>query len=349
MRRSPFEKQSSIMAAPATTGVLMRLGLETFSYYLAFAAGKMDIFDFIHKAEKLGLDGVQINIEGDDLGHLADDSPGHLQRVRALCNQLGLYIDLDASGTDPVQLYRYLDICTALGVDRLRTYSSFGGDVRREMTKAISDLNAVVPAFARAGVRIAYENHEYESSHDVLEVIAAVGSPVVGAHIDTGNSMMLWEDPITAVRNMAPEVVSTHFKDHLVIDLDGTPMIVGVPLGTGTIDLDTCYCILSRKTGLDRINIEVCYGYAAPFRVDGSDGLGATLGEGAFKVSKPPFDPQVVAPHLLRPKADGFKSYAWQELVNLVDEDEMAQLIGWQAQAVETSVRTVQGLRRRWA
>ena len=327
----------------------MLLGLETFSYYLAFAAGKMDIFGFIRKAKTLGLDGVQINMEGDQLGHLGSDSANHLQNVRTLCNQLGLFIDLDGCGTDPSRLRYYLNICTALGVDRLRIYSSFGGDVHREMAKAIRDFKAVAPDFARAGVRIAYENHEFESSSDILNVIAAVGSPMLGAHIDNGNAMMLWEDPVAAVRNMAPKAVSTHFKDHLVIDINDTPMIVGVPLGTGAIDLNACYRILAEETVLDRINIEVCYGYAAPFRIDEAHGEGAILGEGAFAVTAPPFDPEVVAPHLLKPKANGFKSYAWQELTGLVDDEEMKALIAWQEKAVKTSVEYAYRLRRQWS
>jgi len=203
----------------------------------------------------------------------------------------------------------------------------------------------VVPAFAEAGVRIAHENHEYESSHDILRVIEAVGSPVLGTHIDTGNSMMLWEDPVMAVRNMAPKAVSTHFKDHLVIELEGQPVVVGVPLGQGTIDLAECYRILAEETELDRINIEVCYGYLAPFRVDQAHGEGARLGEGPFVVTLPPFDPSVVAPHLFRPKEDGFKAYAWQELIRLVNQTELDQLIAWQERAVESSVAYVKGLR----
>ena len=327
----------------------MLLGLETFSYYIAFAAGNMDIFGFIRKTKELGLDGVQINMEGENLGHLGSDLADHLNKVRALCDQLGLFIDLDGCGTDPDQLLHYLKICTVLGADRLRTYSSFGGDVKEEMAKAVRDFKTVVPDFSRAGVRIAYENHEFESSRDILDVIAAVKSPVLGAHIDNGNAMMLWEDPASAVHNMAPRAVSTHFKDHLVVDIADTPMIVGVPLGAGTVDLDACYRILSQETDLDRINIEVCYGYAAPFRVAAARGEGAKLGQGAFAAAAPPFDPEVVAPHLCKPKENGFKSYAWQELAALVDEDEMKQLIAWQAKAVETSVECMKRLRRKWS
>lgn len=325
----------------------MLLGLETFSYYLAFAYGEMDIFSFIRRAAELGLDGVQINLEGPNWGHLGDDSPDFLRRVRALTDDLGLYVELDVAGTEPDHLGRALDICLALGADRLRLYASFGGDLAAELARAVVDLKTIAPAFARAGVRIAFENHEYETSADILGVIEQVDSPVVGAHIDTGNSMMVREDPIAAVAAMAPHVVSTHFKDHLVIEVGGQPMIAGVPLGAGKIDLTECYRLLAGAPGLERINIEVCYGYLAPFRCPPGEGGGAELGQGAFEVARPPFDPRVIAPHLLRPKEDGLKSYAWSEIADMSsDPAERERLMNWQAEAVETSVEHVKRIRR---
>jgi len=101
----------------------------------------------------------------------------------------------------------------------------------------------------------------------VMEVVRHVNSEYVGAHIDTGNSMMEWEDPVAAVKNMAPRAVSTHFKDHMVIMVNDQPMVVGVPLGKGSIDCAECFRILAEQSPLERINIEVCYGYIAPFRV----------------------------------------------------------------------------------
>jgi len=61
----------------------------TISY---FSAGKMDIFSFIRRAKALSLDGVKINMEGDHLGHLGDGSTEHLKDVKALCDELGLFI-----------------------------------------------------------------------------------------------------------------------------------------------------------------------------------------------------------------------------------------------------------------
>ena len=315
----------------------MLLGLETFSYHLAFAYGQMNIFDFIQRTAELGLDGVQINVEGHDLAHLGSDDPGFLREVRAIVGSLGLFVELDTCDTNPDNLIRVLNICKALGADTMRVYSSIGGDVQEELERAVEDVRQVIPVCADYGVRIAFENHEFESSHDVLEVVRKVNSEHVGAHIDTGNSMMVWEDPIDAIKAMASHAVSSHFKDHLVIMLNNQPMIAGVPLGKGSIDLAEAYRILAEQSPLDRINIEVCYGYIAPFRLPEAEGYGAKLGQGSFRIHQPPYDPSVVAPDILHylDSADELDSYAWQDLAKLPSsESERQELVALQDQAV---------------
>jgi hypothetical protein len=177
--------------------------------------------------------------------------------------------------------------------------------------------------------------------------VRQVNSEYVGAHVDTGNSMMVWEDPIEAVKNMAPHAVSTHFKDHMVITVNNQPVIAGVPLGKGSIDCAECFRILARQSPLERINIEVCYGYIAPFRVPEDKGYGAKLGQGCFRIHQPPYDPAVVAPYLLR-CSDGdleLQSFAWQELAGLAfSEAERQELLAFEDQGVVDSVEYVKKL-----
>lgn len=325
----------------------MLLGLETFSYHLAFAYGKMNIFDFIQRATELGLDGVQINVEGPDLAHIGSDDPGFLREIRETIDGLGLFVELDTCGTDPSNLTRILNICRSLGSDRMRVYASVGGCLKKELRQAVKDIRQVLNICVEYGVKIAFENHEFESSHDVLEVVRKVNSEHVGTHIDTGNSMMVWEDPIDAIAAMAPYASSTHFKDHLVIMPNNQSMIVGVPLGKGSIDLIEAYRILAEQSPLARINIEVCYGYSAPFRLPEAEGCGAKLGQGCFRIQPPPYDPAVIAPHILRnlDKAGEWKSYTWQDLAKIPSsESERRELMELQDQAVVESIEYVKKL-----
>jgi sugar phosphate isomerase/epimerase len=310
----------------------MLLGLETFSYEMAFYFGTMNVFDFIQRTHELGLDGVQINLVGRNWNHLGGAEPGHLREVRRMIESLGMFVEVDMRGTDPERLTKSLRVCEALGADVLRTYASVGGDLAEELKQAPNHIRQVLPICADIGVRIAVENHEYETAKDILTIIEQVGSEYVGALVDTGNSMMVWEDPVAAVRMMAPFAVSTHFKDHAVIVQNGEPLVVGVTLGKGGIDGAEVFRILSTNSPLKRINIEVCYGYFAPFRRPQEQGAGAKLGGGAFRVLEPPFDP----------------SWIFTQPYETTPKENQEQLLARNNRAVEESVRFVKELNRKF-
>ena len=325
----------------------MLLGLETFSYHLAFAYGKMDIFGFIEKAASLGLDGVQINVEGDDLAHLTSDDPGFLYEVKSTIDKHNLFVEIDTCGTNPNNLKRVLKICKALDSDTMRVFSSIGGDIQEELKQAVIDFKQIVPLCTDYGLKIAYENHEFETSQEIMTVVNMVNSDYVGTHIDVGNSMMLWEEPIDAVTTMAPKAVSSHFKDHIVVMIGDQPMIIGVPLGKGNIDLVECYRILDQQSPLNRINIEVCYGYMAPFRILERDGYGGKLDDGCFKVFQPPYDPEIVAPYITQYTKSPFdlQAFGWSELAKIANSDsQREELVLLQDKAVVDSVRYVKQL-----
>ena len=312
----------------------MKLGLETFSYLPWFMAGRMDVFGFIQRCRELELDGVQLNIgvPQDNWGMLGGADPARLQAVRALCEELGLFVEVDTRTYDQNTLVEALRISAALGADILRMYVSVpqdlggtelqaymapDGGLARDLRESVPMIRSLLPLCEEAGVRLAIENHEYETSAQVMDLVRAIDSDWVGTLIDTGNMMTVWEDPAKAVAAMAPRALSTHFKDHAVIVEQAEPWVVGVPLGRGSINLPTCYSILADQSPLSRLCIEVCYGYRARFRVPQKDGAGECLGRGAFRVVPPPYDPSCLAPyanyqnpaHL--PQAEGEQFLAW--------------------------------------
>jgi len=78
----------------------MLLGLESFSYHLAFAYKQMNVFDFIRRTAELGLAGVEILVEGANLGHLGSEDPGFLRDVRALTDELACTSNSTPANTD---------------------------------------------------------------------------------------------------------------------------------------------------------------------------------------------------------------------------------------------------------
>lgn len=140
------------------------------------------------------------------------------------------------------------------------------------------------------------ENHEEELTDEVIQIINEVNSPWVSAHCDVGNGMMAWEDPVEAVRKLAPYAFTTHFKDHIIIHDGEDYRVCGVPVGTGNIDTEECFKILVEKSTLTRINVEMCFPYAINFKREHGAGGVFAVGEGAFKVEQPPYDLSVIKP-----------------------------------------------------
>ncbi len=104
----------------------MLLGLESYSYNLAFEYGDMDIFSFLHRVKKFGLDGIQLNVvphkRVGPYGHLGKWDVGHLRAVRDLMQELESYIEIDIKQSNISDVNRGLEFCEALGADILRTY-----------------------------------------------------------------------------------------------------------------------------------------------------------------------------------------------------------------------------------
>lgn len=287
----------------------MKLGLETESCHLLFQQAGMDIFSFIELTAELGLDGVQINVIPDlnlhsEWGTLDGNEPAYLDRVRSAIEAHGFFCEIDSRGTSLAELEPVLYVAKALGATLVRSYVRYPQNQFDAgfLTSQIPEIRKVVPLLKKLGIRLALENHEFETSGEMIDFVRAVGEPEsVGLLCDTGNSMMAWEDPLAAIRAMAPYTFGVHFKDHTVVmndvNADGTgfPVVCGVPLGEGSIDIVEAYRILVEESTTENINLELCYPYCATFkRPPGTGGMEAF--RGAFALKEPPFAQEGLAP-----------------------------------------------------
>ncbi|MGR3806803.1 sugar phosphate isomerase/epimerase family protein [Pasteurella testudinis] len=278
----------------------MKFGLETESCHLLFQHRQMDVFSFIQKTWELGLSGVELNIIPDlnlhpQFGVLDGAQKTYLHRVRETIEKYNLYCEIDTRFCDAESLTPALNIANELGADVVRTYISSGKFNPERMAKAPTQLKAIVPLLKKYRIKLALENHEHETSQEIIRIIEAVNSQWVGAHCDIGNSMMAWEDPVAAVKALAPYTYSTHFKDHIVVMHDDTPVVCGVPIGQGSVDIDQCFKILLEDSQITHINIENCYPYCARFaRPKGTGGVDTF--SGAFQIKPPPFAESLIKP-----------------------------------------------------
>lgn len=318
----------------------MKLGLETESYHLFFQQGMMNIFDFIAKTSELGLDGVEINIIPDvglhpEFGVLNSVYPEYLSSIRKSIESHNLYCEIDTRFTSHEAIARAVDIASALGADVIRTYMFRRGEYNPlKYPEIITQLKSLIPLLSKKKIKLAIENHEDETADEIIEVIKSVNSEWVGAHCDIGNGMMAWEEPVETVRKLAPYAYSTHFKDHIVTHHDEELVVCGVPVGEGSIDIDTCFKTLVNESSLTRINIETCFPYASPFaRPRGTGGVCSL--EGTFSVKQAPFDHLKIKP----------LDYYYPAKIS---EPVLQELMAAQNRCVEVSVQTLKNLRKKY-
>ena len=258
----------------------MLLGLHTYSLYLhgigqAWAGfelpwpRQMDTFELFDLAVGLGLDGLHL-----DDGVLESFEPAYLKEVASAASEKGLYLEYNFSmdfGNQGIGIQHDLHeaIATAqligaeivkVSMDLVRprpvAATRFHPDIVDQMTSFADQLKDAAPAANEAGVRIAVENHCDSFSEEILWLLDQVNRPEVGACIDTVNALMVMEDPMQAIANLAPRAFTNHFRDDKIVFQRYGFKLTGTAVGEGDVDMRRAYELI-RDAGLtNRINIE---------------------------------------------------------------------------------------------
>ncbi len=259
----------------------MLLGLHTYSFHLHgmgqnWGGFKLkwepvwNIFSLMDEAVSLGLDGLHLTAA--DLGSIQDE---HLKSVRNAAEERGLFLEynfsLDASEYDDRltnTMEEGIAIAEKIGsdigkisMDITRPHpvcgSCFHPEVIPQLEEIARKAEAAAPVAERAGVRLCLENHTEAFSDEVLWIINRVNHPYVGACIDTNNSLMVGEDPLTAVSKLAPVAFTNHFSDHRIVFDQYGCRITGVAAGTGDVPMKEAFRIIQSNPAMQRLNLEV--------------------------------------------------------------------------------------------
>jgi sugar phosphate isomerase/epimerase len=258
----------------------MLLGLHTYSFYLhgigqAWADFKlpwprqMSTFELFDEAVSMGLDGLHL-----DDGVLETLDKAYLQEVKAAARERGLYLEYNFSmdlGGMGIGIQHDLDeaIATAesLGSDIVKVSmdlvrprplagSRFHPRIKEQMKSFANRLKKSAPSAEAAGIKIAVENHCDSFSEEILWLLDIVDHPAVGACIDTVNALMVMEDPMRAISNLAPRAFTNHFRDDRIEMQRYGFKLTGAAVGEGDIDMKRAYEIIKTESRMRRINIE---------------------------------------------------------------------------------------------
>lgn len=249
----------------------MRLGVSMWSVFSAVQVGKMDLPGFIEFAarqQENGAEGVEL------LDFFWRDREAELPKVRRQVADAGLALAVYSIGNDFFQpdrsqweaqladLKTGVDVANQLETSVLRVFS---GNARPDYTFEqgfgwITEGLAAGAEYAAAhGVTLALENHGLMAgrSDQVRRIIEHVNSPALRANLDTGNFLLVNQNPTEAARELADVVALVHLKDfrraqpgeteHVYTGLDGAAY-TGSVVGEGQVDLAAIIAIL-RATG----------------------------------------------------------------------------------------------------
>lgn len=245
----------------------MKVGVSMWSYVSHYQENKMDVLAFLDTAKSLGAEGVEL------LDFFWKDKESELPKVKdklaAMNMPVSAYaIGNDLTDTDPAKRAEQVqaikdgvDMAVTLGSDRVRVFSGHHDEVGFEKALGwiIEGLKEGAEYAAGKGVVLCLENHGTLAGkgEQVKKILDEVNSPGLKANPDTGNFMTVNQNPVDALKIVAPVTGSVHFKDfrwakpeekeHVYEGLEGT-RVIGTAIGEGDVNLPEVVKIL-REAG----------------------------------------------------------------------------------------------------
>jgi sugar phosphate isomerase/epimerase len=256
----------------------MKLGVSTYSFSRYVSEGRLDLFGVIKATSEIGFEGIEFSGYGPS-GE-GKDPIEFAKQVKDACAEAKLTIMSWTIGADFLKnnvdeeterLKGQVDIAVALGAPMMR-HDATGGFPGR--ANGLADFIEALPIVAKGyagvteyaatkGVKTMIENHGFffQDSDRVEALINRVGDPNFGALVDIGNFLCADEEPMRAVKRMAPYAFHVHAKDFHVKcpcadpgagwfrSRGGTPLR-GAIVGHGNVNIPGCIGLL-KDAGYD--------------------------------------------------------------------------------------------------
>jgi len=221
----------------------MKLGLSSYAYRWSIGikgdtlTHPMKVEEFIGKAIDFHLQGVQIC---DNLPYW-EISEFRLKEIKKQIEDQGMFIETGARGVGYEYLKTVLEASSQLSSKLLRIVIEIDRNVPTEqittqLNKVIEDIQNILDVAKDLNIRLAIENHATFSSEDLLYIIKTIDDDFVGVCLDTMNSILLLEPPLTTAQALIPYAFTVHLKDFTIERYPEYFRIVGVALGEGIVN-----------------------------------------------------------------------------------------------------------------
>lgn len=232
--------------------------------------GPKERFDYVF--EKTAAAGKRFNFKpmGIDFGvaSLPSTDRGYLDELKARLKEndmqpmvgfggVACHYDVEVREAAIKQALRGLEVAAYLGAK----VSNFGcqrnGRVTRpaQLRLAIEQLKVIGKEAKTLGLKICQEDFDYWTSDELIQMSVGTGLDNVGINNDTGNWLILGEDPVEATKKVLPYTFHSHVRDYVLEE--GT--YNGVAVGQGLVDFERLLPILAKAGEKDLLifSIEV--------------------------------------------------------------------------------------------
>ena len=213
----------------------------------------LDPLGVVQRAKDLGVHVVHF------LDNLPLDAcdPEAIDRAGAFAAQHGIEVEIGTRGTDPEHLRKFLRIAERMGARLIRTMGGWHG-APATLQEIGDNLQAVLPAFDDAGVRIALENYEAYRTSDLGALVGRIGHPSLGVCLDLTNSFGALESADEILRNLVPFTISVHLKEFAVERLEFLMGFAfrGKPTGQGMLPLRKMFDALAAASRQANVIVE---------------------------------------------------------------------------------------------
>ena len=237
----------------------MTLGLNTYSYHLAFGRhadrrrdGPMTLAKCLNRARKLGFTSVQIDSQHFNAER---DNPAWVKRM---AGNLGISLIASSSSIEPETLRQSIELARTWETSVIRTGLGLSSrlrpdDVDRYIDKTTETISASISAVEDAGAALAIENNGWISTPDLLRLVESVERPSVQVCVDIAKSMLALESPVDTVAKLAPHAIMANVKDVKTMPTTYGSKVTGVALGSGDVDLATVLPLLVDAPGMQHV------------------------------------------------------------------------------------------------
>jgi sugar phosphate isomerase/epimerase len=235
----------------------MKVSVSMYSLHSVVKKEKWNAIDFCRYAETLNLDGVEL------LDFYWKNKEEELEEVMKYLEQSPLEVSCYDVSNDFVketaderknEIQKVKDAVDTAKQLNTRCVRVFCGDLKPKMDYAIgkewiiSSLKQCAKYAEAQGIVLAIENHGLLAgkSEQVKEILSEVGSPNVKSTFDTGNFLLVEDNPLAAYQNLKNEIAHVHFKDFRVCTAEdansgfkglGEKYWIGVIPGDGEVEL----------------------------------------------------------------------------------------------------------------